>query len=57
MWACSLGLEPLLEFAMQTVGWPLGRLMNLAMRQVMGMTMPRPMALLNASLAEKRVAT
>ena len=37
-------------------GWPLGNLPISHKRQVMGMRMPKPIALLKASLAEKRVA-
>ena len=37
-------------------GLPLGALTISQARQVIGMRMPRPMALENASLAEKRVA-
>ena len=50
-------VEPVGQRAVQAdPGLPLGALTISQARQVIGMRMPRPMALENASLAEKRVA-
>ena len=53
-------VSPANALALATVeaatGWPLGKLAISQRRQLMGKRMPRPMALENASLAEKRVA-
>jgi len=55
--AQAAGLEPVFERAVQhDHRLPRGSLATSQWRQVMGMRMPKPMALLKASLAEKRVA-
>ena len=58
MGAASLRcVEPVGQFAVQhDLRLAAGRLTISQARQVIGMRMPRPMALENASLAEKRVA-
>ena len=58
MGAQAARLEPVVRArrAGAISGLPLGSLTISQPRQVIGMRMPRPIALQNASLAEKRVA-